>query len=806
MLSSTPIKSGRDAAIYYENLAREDYYKAGGGEPPGQWIGHGAAALGLQGEVRHGQLAQMLAGFHPATGAPIAENAGEEHKPGWDLTFSSPKSVSSLWATASLELRASISAAQARAVAEAVAYIQDCGAASTRHGKGGHEHRPVAGSGGLVAACYEHSTSRNQDPQLHTHVLLANLTPQGRGIDFDTRARAAAGAIYRAELAQAMAELGFQVERQGQFFEISGVPKTLMEIWSTRRAEVEAALAEHGTAGGRAAEIAALDSRNTKADVNRGQLFQSWQQTAAEHGLTPDVIAGLCQHQAIVSAEPPTVEDLFQKMTAQASTFTRWQLEREVFQDFQGVAGASAARQFVTDMLRHPEMILLQDARGELRYTTREMFELERGIIQGAASRQGENRHKIEASKVNQIAEAKGLSPEQRVMLEHVTGADGVACVEGMAGTGKSYALGAAREVWEACGFQVRGAALSGKAAEGLQDGAGIQSQTLHSLIQEIQSGQTILTPRDILVLDEAGMVGSRQMSKIEAVCRQAGAKLVAVGDSRQLQPVDAGGAFRGLVKELGAAELRDIRRQKNEWAKDAVHHLAVGEAGKALQAYHERGLLHAAPTVEAASRQMVTDWREVQRAERQAGETLMLAGTRREVAMLNQIARETLKSDGLLCGPSCRIEGQEFAEGERILFTRNSKHIGVKNGTLGTVQNIEFDRSGQLQISVKTDAGAVVQFTPEKYAHLAHGYCITGHKAQGVTVDHAFIIAGSMADREWSYVAASRSRHETQIYTTTELEATLEKSMARSHLKELSTDFITPDSARHEHEVEVEL
>ena len=222
-------------ADYYASLAREDYYQ-GGQEPPGQYLGAGAARLGLVGQVQNGDLARLFAGFDPRTNQKIASNAGREtHKSGWDFTFSSPKSVSAVWAVAGQETKNAISAAQEKAVQKAMQYFCE-NAAHTRHGHGGHTHHSAKES--AIIASFEHSANRLGEPQLHTHCLLINGTPEGRALDIDLRAKMAAGALYRVELAQQMQELGFSITQTAKEFQVDGVKSELCESWSSRRAEI----------------------------------------------------------------------------------------------------------------------------------------------------------------------------------------------------------------------------------------------------------------------------------------------------------------------------------------------------------------------------------------------------------------------------------------------------------------------------------------------------------------------------------------------------------------------------------------
>lgn len=287
--------TGTGLGNYYLNLAREDYY-LGGGEPPGQWFGKGAEGLHLEGKVERQALRNLLLGRTPDGKRDLVQNAGKESRQsGWDLTFSAPKSVSTLFATSADDVRARIRAAQAKAVAEALTFLETR-AAFTRRGSSGKEREAV----GLVAAAFEHATSRRLEPQLHTHLLVINACIRADGTSGTIlskplyQLKMAAGAVYRRALARELKALGLQlVMKKGDQFEIAGIPRILVNTWSTRRAEIKKALAERGLNSAVAAKVAALDTRPKKRFVARHDLFISWEKVARRHGFTREMATAL---------------------------------------------------------------------------------------------------------------------------------------------------------------------------------------------------------------------------------------------------------------------------------------------------------------------------------------------------------------------------------------------------------------------------------------------------------------------------------------------------------------------------------
>ena len=361
-----------------------------------------------------------------------------------------------------------------------------------------------------------------------------------------------------------------------------------------------------------------------------------------------------------------------------------------------------------------------------------------------------------------------------------------------MAVTGKSYCFLAASQAWQAAGLNVIGAALSGKAADSLQQGSGIHSQTLHSLLSELDAGQRQLVKTDVVVLDEAGMVGTRQMARLLDHVHQAGAKAVLVGDSMQLQPIDAGGMFRKLSQELGHSSLTDIRRQDKAQDRQMIHDLIAGRSEEVIDQLQDHGQLRVAASA-CIMTDMVQEWNAL-RSSGQPHETVMLAGTRSEVRKLNTLARESLKLQHRLHSEitlTTSTGEREFAVGERIVFTRNNRVLDVKNGQTGTLTAWGISNKGGIALTVAADNGSRVEFDSSTYGHIDHGYALSVHKSQGQTIDNVLVLVSeSMTDKQWGYVAASRHRKELRVFVPTELQDELAPLLARSRQKEVALDY----------------
>ncbi len=282
------------------------------------------------------------------------------------------------------------------------------------------------------------------------------------------------------------------------------------------------------------------------------------------------------------------------------------------------------------------------------------------------------------------------------------------------------------------------------------------------------------VTAQDVILVDEAGMVGSRHMARLLEHAEKIGFKLVLVGDEKQLQAVAAGGAFQVAQKQAGYAELSDNRRQRNAADREAATAVVEGRAGDALKSYLDRGLIHIEADQAKSAQQMVAAWATC------AGEQkdkLMAAKTRAEVGLLNNLARAEMKVSGGLCDEisiGVAAGKREFAEGDRILFTKNDRTLGVDNGDLGTIERIDFDPSANVRLAIRMDLnGSLVMLTPgaiqgkqkEAYNHIEHGYAVTTHKAQGVTVDYAFVLG--LGNKEMGYVQMTRHRESCELFLT---------------------------------------
>jgi len=487
---------------------------------------------------------------------------------------------------------------------------------------------------------------------------------------------------------------------------------------------------------------------------------------------------------------------LLDAITRQQSTFTQQDIARYVNRNTED---AEQFQQVYAKVKASPELVALgKDEKGSERFTTQEMLTLESAMMERAERFPGRLGHGVSAEAQAVGLASKQLSAEQKAAYEHLLGAEDLKCVIGYAGTGKSYLLDATREAWEVQGYKVQGITLSGIAAQNLEASSGIESHTLANRLYYWDKGQALLTNRDVVVIDEAGMLGSRQVARVLEEADKRGAKVVLVGDPEQLQAIEAGAAFRAISERVGYVELTEIRRQREEWQKSATIEFATGKTAEALSRYASHDNLHAYDTDLEAKQAIINHWNDARISDPEKTQ-IMLAYTRKEVRELNVLARDLRAAHGEL-GKSQRLETfrgpRDFAENDRIYFMKNDRGLDVKNGTLGTLERIEGQR-----LTVRLDKDERypdreprhVEVDLEHYQHVEHGYAATFHKGQGINVDRSYVLASNYMDRHAAYVGMTRHRESADIFYSREAfkdEKAFAQALSRDRSKDLSLDY----------------
>ncbi len=794
MLSIGKLPPGQEG--YYLSVvahAAQDYY-LDAGEVPGYWIGAGAERLGLEGRVGDEAFVALVSGVDPVSSEPLGAVA--RRVPAFDLTFSAPKSVSVAWALTGPDVAREIVAAHEEATGAALAYLER-EAVFVRRGPQGAE---VLGGSGLVGGAFRHRSSRAGDPQLHTHVVVANATegPDGRWSALDGRHLYAqartAGFLYQSQLRAGLTErlsIEWGPVAKGAA-ELVGVPAELCAGFSQRRAEIVAAAGRDATPG--EYQTATLATRPAKnAELSVPDLLAGWAERAEGFGWGPAEIgawseaalappdlfqpAGLAQSQGSPrSSEPaslrPSTESaradlvlggLGRELTDLRSSFD----QRHVLQALAGHARrgvhVDVLETLADRFLNRPDVVQLGDGRYGPVFSTVELLEIETRMVEHAVARRRAPLTSI--LNVDEVlADYPSLTAEQVRMVRAVTRRGGVRVVVGAAGSGKTFALAAANDTWTRDGSTVIGCALAARAARQLQTDTGIRSATLDALLTELdRPDRPGLSPQTVVVVDEAAMVGTRKLARLLDHAEHAGAKVVLVGDPRQLTEIEAGGAFAALGQRLGTTLLVANRRQTDPIEREALAELRAGHVDRALDRLAGHGRVSEGATSTEVRDQMIVDWHH---ATARGDDTIMLARRRADVADLNQrvlVLRDTL---GERTGP--RIEtnnGREFATGDRIITLRNDRKHGLVNGDRGTITNLDPTAGS---IEAQFDHESRTRPVPAAYlavGNLDHGYAMTIHKSQGLTCDRAFVLVDDQTHAEAGYTALTRGRHENHLY-----------------------------------------
>jgi len=782
-------KLGRGQEAYYlDKVAEgaEDYY-SGEGEAEGLWIGDAAEELGLYGKVGPDQLKAMLTARNPIDGEPLLGVRGVPSKgavPGFDLTFSAPKSVSLLWALGGPVPAAEVSHAHQRSVEAALDYMQR-EACWTRRGAGGSEF--VKGNGYLAAA-FRHRSSRAGDPQLHTHVLIANATkgPDGRWTRLYHPAIYAhaktAGYIYEAQLRHELSQsLGvrWQEVRNG-IAEIEGFADSHLREFSTRRTQILEAAGPDASA--RARQVANLTTRSAKEPGVSGEtLRQRWAAKAREIGLHGETIeAALHPGTPAVVRTVLAVEQLDRAVTAGVSHFERRDVIQAVADSLRSGAPGAEVEQIADAFLASEAVIsIAETAKGE-RFTTKRIWELERSALDTA-----ERMRSVGPSPAGELIAARvihahpTLKDDQAEMVRRLlVEREGIAVVIGEAGTGKSFAIAAAAEGWARAGIPLNAAAPTWRAANVLR-AEGLPATSVAGLLGELdraeQGGGDALPHGSVLLIDEAGMVDSATLARLIAHADQVEAKLVLIGDPQQLGEIEAGGMFGAIAQRTDPIYLDEVIRHRHDLDREAAKRIRDGRGGEALELYRSQERVIVAPDAQARREAMVRDW---QGAFARGQDAVMITKRNVEVERLNQLAREVMRGEGRLGGAEIELGEGRFAAGDQVITRVNDRAQEIYNRERWRVAAVDAEKRTVILDGidqarrVRVDADYLARTNPHNDAPaLQHAYAITTYSAQGTTVDRAYVAVDPSMDKQELYVAASRSREETYLYATPEIQ-----------------------------------
>jgi hypothetical protein len=637
------------------------------------------------------------------------------------------------------------------------------------------------GGEGLIAASYRHRMSRALDPQLHTHVVAANLArgPDGRFTALHSaelyRAAKTAGFLYQAHLRALVNErLGLEwgPVRNGAA-ELAGVARGVIEFFSKRRQEMQRAAAEGGIGLGSksAAEHAALATRERKQyGVETHTWREEVQACAAEQGLGTGEVAHLLQdgreRASRATAGRHEVDEQILGdhlagpggLTERSNTFDVCPVLQEPAAAAQAGALVDEVRGMAARFTARPDVIAT--AGGEM--TMAGLVGVERRLIAAVMGRAREHCSVVGSRLVERVMAGADceLTPEQARAVRAVVGSGhGVSVIEALAGTGKTYTAGVLREVYEAAGMEVVGVAPTGRAARELSEEAGIPARTLDRLLGELEQFDQTLPQECVVILDEAGMAATRASARLLEAAGAAGAKVVAIGDPGQLASVQAGGWLGAVGRQLGAVRLTEVMRQRDPAERRALVALHDRQPAPYLDWADRAGRIETFKESQGARKQALAEWT---KAATKVGPAQAVMITRENDMRdaLNQAAREMRRAQGNL-GEERDYGALRVAVGDRVICRRNDRTVDVDNGMRGTVRHVDAAR-----VVIDTDGG-LVRDLPAGYVqeHVEHAYALTGHGMQGGTVQAAIVLASPHdLSAGWSYTALSRARSETRL------------------------------------------
>lgn len=835
MVATISVLAGTASGVaeYYTHDGATDYYLA---ERNGVWAGSGAAALGLCGEVGRREFAHVLAG-QTVSGKPLRRqsrgsdsNSGNQKRscPGYDVTFSVPKSVSIYWSLATPKTRLQIETAILEAVKSTLEMLEDT-VPLARRGKGGTERL----AGKATAALFLHLTNRDLEQQCHVHAVIGNclLGSDDQWSAVNSRLlhhwTPALGRVFRCELAQnLMRSFGVRLYRplkedgsEVSWFEIKGIHRQLIDACSSRRKAIEAALDGEalglGASDARARQRANLKTRRQKPpQMMLSELFPKWRALAEQNGLGAEAVEGLGGKRfksPKLDVYAKAFSTALTEITENEAHFADRDVVLRVAEKLQhlGFSGPWIAKEVCEDLQSRPEIVRLGEVAGEQRYTTQEMWDLEESLLSDVEVLRDRSGAVVTDETIGAILkERPELHDEQaKAAMELTTQPGSIRLLAGVAGAGKSYTLDTVREGFERSGYHVIGGALAGAAKEELVRQTSIDSRTIasylyhldrpwparvtdrigHDLKQIVRTARgkrtyaldrPQLTNKHVLVLDEIGMVGTRMLARIVEQVKRAGATLILCGDPSQLNPIEAGAPANAIARRVAPSRLDTNRRQQEVSDRRAVNLIRKGESMAALKEYSRRGLVEVGADREDAIQRLISTW-SLAGGKSTPKDHVVFTQTRAEAMLVNRLCQhERLKHvRASQRRQFLKVGKTRYHVGDRVLFNQPYRQRFVENGYRGTVSGVS-KVTGKITIRLDVEpseknrrrgASRVLKLTRQemKSADVSLGFAATTHKLQGQTVKHSYLLLCSgMTSREMAYTQATRGSNSTTIFS----------------------------------------
>lgn len=790
----------RSTGYYTSRTSAVEYYAA---EAQGVWLrGHERLDVAAGDRVRPEDFDRICAGLDK-DGNRLGQVASAKRMLGVDITLSSPKAVSVLFALGDSELRRVIARAEREAV-EATLRLIEAEIPLARRGRNGarREHAQFA------AAVFTHSEARPEEhadgtvmpsPQRHHHVCIPSLAERTDGSwgAIDSVAlrsgKKGLGAIYRLQLATALQERGFAIEQADDDWRwsIAGVPEQLCKFFSARRATLEEELAAAGLTSAAAPALAATinqKSRRAKLEWSEADLTRRWREAVQGQGVHPDdVVAAARDAGRTATLEPEErsrrqherIAAVPETLTRHDATFSRLALIEATANALVGTTSAAdQAIEAVDRLVASEQIVALAQTRDGPVYSTPQMLAAEKRLVELASRMASSQVVAPSRGVVENLLGGAIFNPEQRAVIGAATVGTRLVHVQGAAGTGKSTTLGAIARAWRSSGYQVVGAAVAWRAANALSADLGIEARAIDSWLSRIDRGQETFARQTCLIVEEAGLQSTPQALRLLEAVDRSGGIVVSVGDENQLRPVGPGHAARLIREAIGAVELNMIVRQREAWARQAPMAFARGDARAALEAFAERDLLQMCDGPRATVEALADRWQEIT-DEFPDEAVLVTAKTNAEVRLVSAALRNRLRQRGIITGPDTAIEAADasgnrhtllVAVGDQICFLTRNDTLGVINGSEARVVAVETGADEVIHISVEKD-GQRFAFSPADVAdakgraRIASAAAMTTFASQGMSVARHLSLISSRFDRHDAYVAASRARETTEFF-----------------------------------------
>lgn len=755
--------------------------------------------------INHGDIIDendfraLCGAYNPRTGEPFLKNSGDDHRAGTDFVFSPPKTFSALWAIANREMRRTLERLNHESVNKGLDFLNKH--ATTRIGAGGKESVSVK----FAAISFQHGANRDKEPHLHLHNTIFNLTetPDNKWRTIEPKSlfqwQTSADAIYQATLIAKLLEaypgIKISVTENGHSFEIVGVDKGLVASWSKR----SEAIKEAAAAGGISIDDAGgLDRMFYKTRSKKEMLPEDphagWSHYAQHvHGFGTEA-AELLLNEPALNRPPLTDEEIAQrlgsvinKQTATESAIKENALLRAVAEAFYGDLNSEQILE-TFDKLKTGELrinnadrvIRLGGFDGMDYYSTVSMQTIEQSLNELSEKLANDGKHAIDPALVEKaISDQSMLSEKQADAVRYAALPGSIKVVEGAAGSGKSTTALPIANAFKSAGYTLRGLASSWSAASVIGNDAQIDSRAVAGFIKAVQDGRIQLTKYDVLMIDEGGLLGSRDSEILLSFAEKYGCKIILMGEEKQLSPVSAGPALSIIMEKSGVASIETIRRQKTTIQREMVAAFRVGETDVALEKLELQNGLHFHSNKKTTLNAMVQDWADFTHRNPDKS-TLLLAVKNADVRQINSQVRTILRKRGALVGadialdtpaPNASVKSAKFAIGDHVIFKKNDNDLNVKNNDKAIITDIRPSANSGYDIKLKHSDGREIELNTLKYVDqetggvpLSHSYAVTQWSAQGSTVDQSFVLSTGM-DRRYAYVGMSRHRDAASLY-----------------------------------------